>query len=387
VLVLLGDHVHHHSSLTQLVQQGRGAGTVAVQTSPPPPQEGPHRTVTVGASGFSAALTPAPDPTASVSTGAFLCSAAFIEQADLAGGRTDFTAALATWASAQLVVERPQAVALWRRARTRKQARAAKRMLFGQVTKGTSGFISRHLNARVSIPTSMLLVETGISPHLVTVLLVLTSGVAAAVLVSQPLHYVRLALAGTLWQLAAIFDRCDGEIARVKLCESRFGAWFDTVTDNLAYVCGYVGLVMAMRVLHPHTLLHTVLGISAVVSMLLLLTVMYAYARITGTGSLQDYLRDLKVNLPEADKGRIQTLMQRLGFVAKRDFFSFVVFLSALANEIDVAYWYLVGLLHLAAAGVLLSQRRMLHQAGARTSPQAATDAVPAPARAAEEVR
>ncbi|MEW6755334.1 MAG: CDP-alcohol phosphatidyltransferase family protein [Candidatus Latescibacterota bacterium] len=374
VLVLLGDHVHHHASLAGLVRQGLGSAALAVHTSPAPPQEGPHRTVQAGSSGFGTAWRQGPASEEAISTGAFLCSGGILARADLSAGRGDFTAALASWTRPEPVVLRQQPTPLWRLARTRPQARAAKRMLFSLVTKSTSGFISRHLNARLSIPTSMLLVETGISPHWVTVLLVLTTGLAAAVLVSQPQEYLRLALAGTLWQLAAVFDRCDGEIARVRLSESRFGAWFDTVTDNLAYVCGYVGLVAGMRVLHPGTALHTALGISAVASMLLFLTVMYAYARSTGTGSLQDYLRDLTVNLPDADKGRVQAYMQRLGFVAKRDFFSFVVFVAAVLNQIEVAFWFLVSVLHLAAAAVMLSQRRMLQQANGRrvraTTPQ-----------------
>ena len=72
-----------------------------------------------------------------------------------------------------------------------------------------------------------------------TVLFVLTTGLGAAWLISDPEPYWRLALPGFLWQLAAVLDRCDGEIARVKLCESRFGTWFDTVIDNLAYVAAY----------------------------------------------------------------------------------------------------------------------------------------------------
>ena len=99
-----------------------------------------------------------------------------------------------------------------------------KNMLFGQVTKTTSGFISRHINARLSIPTSKLLVETGLSPHAITVLLVLTTGLYSAYLVSIARDYSTLLIGGILWQLAAVFDRCDGEVARFKLCESKFGS-------------------------------------------------------------------------------------------------------------------------------------------------------------------
>ena len=40
VLILLGDHVHHHSSLTALVESGAPGDGLVVQVSPAPGQEG-----------------------------------------------------------------------------------------------------------------------------------------------------------------------------------------------------------------------------------------------------------------------------------------------------------------------------------------------------------
>lgn len=37
-----------------------------------------------------------------------------------------------------------------------------------------------------------------------------------------------------LAQISSIIDGCDGEVARLKLQESSFGAWFDAVLDRLA---------------------------------------------------------------------------------------------------------------------------------------------------------
>jgi hypothetical protein len=55
--------------------------------------------------------------------------------------------------------------------------------------------------------------------------------------------------------------------------------------------------------------------------------------------------------------------MQRYGFIAKRDFFSFFIFLTTLVNRLEIAYWFLVAVLHLAAGAVLFSQSRMLRGA------------------------
>ena len=371
VLVLLGDHVHHASSLADLVKEGLGDCECIVQTSAAPDRDRSHHQVSASAAGI--AFTAISSASAPVSTGAFLCSAELLAQDGLAAGRTDFHAFLQARAAGRRASERPLSSPLWHKVWDRRSARVAKNMLFGQVTKPTSGFVSRHLNARVSIPISKLLVETGMSPHLITVFFVMTTGLTSAVLVSRADDYFTLVLAGFLWQMAAILDRCDGEVARVKLCESKFGAWFDTVTDNFAYVCAYIGMLFGMRRLHPDTMLYSYLGISAGVALILTLAILYIYAHRTGSGSLQHYLRDLSRDLPDGEKSWIQKLMQRYGFVGKRDFFSFFVFLATLVNSLEIAYWFLVTTAHLAAGAVLVSQSKMLRSSSARAAERKAT--------------
>jgi len=358
VLVLLGDHVHHHSQLRELVEDGLDGCDLVVQTTRTPSQDGPFLQVSTTPSSVTFAATS--QPSSRVSTGAFLCSSDLLSPAALPAAGADFRAFLQTQTRGRPAAVRESSLLLWRRTWDRRSVRAAKNMLFTQVTKKTSGFVSRHLNARISIPTSKFLVETGMSPHMITVLFVLTTGLAGAYLVSQADDYAKLALAGLLWQFAAVLDRCDGEVARVKLCESKFGAWFDTVTDNIAYICGYVGLLFGMRRLYPDTMLYWYLGLSAIAALLFTLAILYTYARRSGSGSLQHYLRDLTRDLPASKKNWVQKLMQRCGFITKRDFFSFFIFLTTLVNRLEIAYWFLIAILHLTAVAVLLSQHKML---------------------------
>jgi len=46
--------------------------------------------------------------------------------------------------------------------------------------------------------------------------------------------YPALALGGLIAQFASIIDGCDGEVARLKLSESKSGGWFDAVLDRYA---------------------------------------------------------------------------------------------------------------------------------------------------------
>ena len=351
-LLLLGEYVHHHSSLSELVDSAPTQISLLTHASRSPAQAGPLRRA---AGGFAATENRDDD----LCTGAFLCSPQHLGPDQLSAPAADTWSTLAPASAATLVIKRSEA-ALWARVDLPRGVRAAKNMLFGQVTKKTSGFVSRHINARVSIPTSKLLVETGLSPHAITVLLVLTTGLSSAYLASVAQDYTSLASAGLLWQFAAIFDRCDGEVARVKLCESKFGAWFDTVTDNIAYICAYIGLLICMQQRYLGQPIYTYLGLSAIAALFLTLFVMYSYARKTGSGSLQHYLRAITQELPDSEKSWVQKLMSRYGFVAKRDFFSFYIFLALIANQLELVYWFLIAVLHLAAAAVLLSQRKMM---------------------------
>ncbi len=371
VLVLLGDCVHHHTSLSQLTGRGLQGADLVVQTSSLPSGQDPALHLAAGRG--SARLHPlAGDGDGGpVATGAFLCSAAVgaADVATAAAGRPDegtflaVTDFLAERSASRQVATAPVAEAwpLWRRVADARTSRQAKAMLFSQVTKATSGPVSRHLNARMSIPVSKLLIETGISPHLVTVLFVMPPGLVGAWLISRPDEYLSFVLAGVLWQLAAVLDRCDGEIARVQLSESKFGAWFDTLTDNFAYLCAYVGFLFGIQRVYGDQPLYLYLALSAVGALFVILGVMYTYALKTGSGSLQKYLVGFSREVPESAKGILYRFLEPSAFIAKRDSFSFVFLVCCLADAFAVLYWYTVGGLHLLALGVLISLRKMLH--------------------------
>ncbi|MBT6145998.1 MAG: hypothetical protein HOH74_11245, partial [Gemmatimonadetes bacterium] len=72
-------------------------------------------------------------------------------------------------------------------------------------------------------------------------------------------------------------------------------------------------------------------------------------------------------------------ILERYSFIAKRDFFSFVHFVFALANQFDLLYIYTVGGLHLIFVGVVISQRKMLahhHEQNGSVAPSGSTQPV-----------
>ncbi len=106
----------------------------------------------------------------------------------------------------------------------------ARRMLVKTAVKGTGdGFISRHLNRKVSTEISYLLAEKATPNQMTVVTFVL--GVISAFLT-----LFSLPLAGILYQISSILDGVDGELARVQMRTSRFGGYIDSLLDR--YVDG-----------------------------------------------------------------------------------------------------------------------------------------------------
>ncbi|NJD98236.1 CDP-alcohol phosphatidyltransferase [Thermococcus sp. LS1] len=113
---------------------------------------------------------------------------------------------------------------------TPKDVKRARRMLIKSAVKGTGdGFISRHLNRKISTEMSILLVEH-VSPNAMTVVTFLFG------LLSALLNLWNPAVAGILYQLSSILDGVDGELARARLQTSRFGGYVDSLLDR--YVDG-----------------------------------------------------------------------------------------------------------------------------------------------------
>ena len=371
-LLLWGDHVHHHSSLSELLEVGLGPHELIVHAGQP------HQGAKLPVRLNQAKTGPgAVKEDGLASTGAFLCAAGVFTPSTIATNACSLETQIGEGIDGVQFELHRSTKDLWRRVVDRSTSCSAKNMLFGQVTKTTSGFISRNINARISIPTSKFLVETGLSPHAVTVLFVLTTGLAAAYCVTMAEDYKMLLLSGVLWQFAAIFDRCDGEIARVRLCESKFGAWFDTVTDNIAYIAAYAGLLIGVQRLYPDNHYYMGLGLSALIALLLYLGLAYRYALKTGSGSLQYYLRDSIQNVPANEKIFIYKIMERYGFIAKRDFLAFFFFVTAATNVIQATYWFLIVGQHLLVVAILVSQRKV-HESYQRNRVAKEPDGVPA---------
>jgi hypothetical protein len=120
---------------------------------------------------------------------------------------------------------------------SREQIRAAHKLLYRILIKPQDNAITRYLYRPVSFPLTRLLVWTPITPNQISY--VVAALVAIGCWITARASFGNALLGTIIVLIASYVDCCDGEVARVKLLSSRFGAWVDTVVDELSSI-GYM---------------------------------------------------------------------------------------------------------------------------------------------------
>jgi phosphatidylglycerophosphate synthase len=105
----------------------------------------------------------------------------------------------------------------------------------------TDAVMARILDRRLSWRISLRLARAGITPNQVT-LANTGLGLLAAAMLASVSYWLRL-IGAILFLVSITIDGVDGEIARLRMVESKFGAKLDVFTDNLVHVAVFAGLI------------------------------------------------------------------------------------------------------------------------------------------------
>lgn len=198
--------------------------------------------------------------------------------------------------------------------------------LFEGCRKPVDGIVSRHLNRHLSLAISRRLVDTRISPNIMTGLTFLVAVVASALALRA--DYFSTAVAGVLMQLNSVLDGCDGELARVRHQGSRLGQWLDTVGDDLSNVLFWAALGYGARVLPDVGGWYCVAGVVAALANLAAALCNYAVLYRIGSG---DYYA-LDGSGEDKESKPASAIVAALALLFKQDFFLFATMLLALAG-------------------------------------------------------
>jgi 1L-myo-inositol 1-phosphate cytidylyltransferase / CDP-L-myo-inositol myo-inositolphosphotransferase len=105
------------------------------------------------------------------------------------------------------------------------------------MSKPQDGFVSRFLNRPISRRITSVLLEFSIHPNAWTISIFVLPLIASVFLLRG--DYVSVVIGAVIFQLFSILDGCDGEIARARNLESKFGERLDYFCDfaaSLLYV-------------------------------------------------------------------------------------------------------------------------------------------------------
>ena len=112
--------------------------------------------------------------------------------------------------------------------------REGERRLLRSPKGSYDGVIDTYFNRKVANGLTRLFVKVGWSPNAITSLSIFI-GLLAAVVFAQGAYLAGI-VGALLFQMSAIVDCCDGDVARLTFQESRFGERLDLIGDNVVHM-------------------------------------------------------------------------------------------------------------------------------------------------------
>jgi phosphatidylglycerophosphate synthase len=124
-------------------------------------------------------------------------------------------------------------------------ARAAGETLWASLSSSADGTVDRYFNRPVGrVLFSRWLVHTPITPNQISVAAT-ALGLTAGVLFGFGVQKLAI-LAGVLFQVSAIIDCVDGDVARSVFKESPLGKWLDIIGDQVVHASVFAGIAIGL---------------------------------------------------------------------------------------------------------------------------------------------
>ena len=226
--------------------------------------------------------------------------------------------------------------ALWQDVDNPSMRKEAEKRLVKTLVKKTDGWVSKNINRVFSTRTSMFLSKFNTSPNTVTTFVFFFTLYGAYLVASG--EYVKIAIGALIFQIASILDGCDGELARLMYKGSKFGAWYDTITDNIRYIAFFAALGIAgyvntgSDIYYYATIIVTVMGLYTAATM----------ARFVWNqgGPLTNLEVTKKVDEANSQsKSLFSKFVSKFRGIEKQDVSAFMLFILCLVGLYQVMFW------------------------------------------------
>ncbi|MBI2118252.1 MAG: CDP-alcohol phosphatidyltransferase family protein [Elusimicrobia bacterium] len=197
--------------------------------------------------------------------------------------------------------------------------------------KDTEGFMSKHFERKISLFFSRRLSRTKITPNSMTVISAFIGiGGAYFFMFSEKWYNVFGAL---FFWLHSVLDGCDGELARLKFLESKFGGILDFWSDNLVHAAIFSGIAYGAYRSHGQ-LLFLGLGLLAVLGTFFSAGFVFLRTMREKKENGPFFTSVVKEN-PDQNKNSI---VKFADFLARRDFI-YLVILFSFIGKIEWFLW------------------------------------------------
>ena len=207
--------------------------------------------------------------------------------------------------------------AYWMRLRDEDDARSkAEDLIFKYVGKTATGWISRNINSKISLPTSRILIKTPLTPNMISVginIIGLFCGIFYAI--GHPV------LGALCMHIATILDRSDGEVARVKLMETKRGQWVDTISDQFTVLSFLIGVPLGYYFLTNNPVAIVLGAVNLSIFTFFVIWSFYFLSKYTDSGSLVAYFEVDKL-VEEKKTSGIRKLIKIVRPLGRRNVYS-----------------------------------------------------------------
>jgi phosphatidylglycerophosphate synthase len=237
-------------------------------------------------------------------------------------------------AATQSVVSKAVEDDLWQPIHSENDRRLAEKKLDHWLIKPTDGMYAR-LNRKISVPISRQLIKLPITANMVS-LFTLGVGFVSAVFFALG-GYWNILLGAVLCLFASILDGCDGEVARLKLLESDFGCWLETVCDYAFYFFLLTGMAIGQwrtTGSASYLLWGGLLLLGAVASFL---AVAWQRHRLAA-GRPEQLLKIWHSHADRRPSNRLLYAARHMEFMVRRCFFPYALVVFALFGIMNIAF-------------------------------------------------
>jgi phosphatidylglycerophosphate synthase len=224
----------------------------------------------------------------------------------------------------------------WQRVLNEQQRVLAERKLDSWLVKPTDGIYAR-MNRRISIPISRRIIPFAITPNMVS-LFTLGVSFAAGVFLALGGYWNMLTGAVLSW-FSSVLDGCDGEVARLKLQESVFGCWLETICDNLYYLFILGGMTIGLVRSSGNRSYLVWGGLLLFGAMMSFLMTGLQRHQMTN-GRPERYLQEWHKKADSRSSNPLLYLGRHTEFIIRRCFLPYVILFFALFGVMN---WFLIG--------------------------------------------